>query len=107
MPDLTDVSGSAKYTSVDLNTVATTDLYSPSNDGMVYGVYLLNGGSSAEVDLVVTDGSSTATLQENGAGANMAFGDTLLLGSGDTLQADVVTKEGSAQTNTAVVITAE
>lgn len=107
MVSLDDVSGSATYTDVDLNTTGTTSLYKPANDGIVYGVYLLNGGSSAEVDIEITDGTDTATLQENGAGVNADFGNTLLVGSDQTIQATVQTAEGSAQTGTAVVITAE
>lgn len=108
--NLNAVDASATYTTVDLNdTSGTTDLFDPSGDATVYGVYLRNGGSSAVVNLEVTDGSDTATVVNNrgSGGADIALGDTLALGNGDKLQVNVTTAEGSAQSNTAVVFKTE
>jgi len=107
MVELTSVSAQSTYTDVDLNSTGTTTLLSPSTDVQISGVYLLNGGTSAEVDLEITDGTDTATLSEGSGGGNVTFGDTTILGAGDSLQITVQTAEGAAQTNTAVVIYAE
>jgi len=107
MVELTAVSAESNYTDIDLNSTGTTTLLDVATDVQVSGVYLLNGGTSAEADLEVTDGTDTATLSEGAAGANVAFSDATILGAGDSLQITVQTAEGSAQTNTAVVLYAE
>lgn len=97
-----------QYTDIDLNSTGTTAIASvPSDDvtdGMhVMGVYLKNGGSTAEVQLEVTDGSKTSVLAVPGAGNNLTFEGDVALSKDDTLQINVTTVEGSAQTNTAAV----
>lgn len=96
----------ADYTTVDLNATGTTALLDRDTAADVWGVYLRNGGSTAEVSLEITDGSNTATLADNrgSAGANIEFDGPLELAASETLQANVTTAEGSAQSNTAVVI---
>lgn len=94
----------AQYTSVDLNSNATTDLLDIGVRTEVTGVYLQNGGTSAVVQLEVTDGTDTAVLTPGQAAGNgIDYGDTVQLDSADKLQANVTTVEGAAQSNTAVV----
>lgn len=98
----------ATYTSIDLNDTSTTStIYDPSTDAEVSGVYMQNGGTSAEVQLEVTDGTDTSVLAVPGAGNSLEFGDTISLGDGDSLQINVTTAEGTAQANTAVVFKTE
>jgi hypothetical protein len=105
--DIVDASYPTKavgYTSVDLNTDATTDLYDPSDEAVVHGVYLQHGGSTAVVQLEITDGTDTAVLTPGqAAGDGIAFTGPIGLDSGEKIQANVTTKEGSAQSNTAAV----
>lgn len=90
------------FTSIDLNTADATTIYNPIR-GTVSGVYMKNGGSTAEVELQVTDGSNTATLAVPGAGNNLEFSGDIFVDKGVSVQIDVTTKEGSSQNNTAVV----
>lgn len=94
-----------EYTDVDLNTDATTEIFSPShNEQAVERVEMPNGGSTAEVALEVTDGTTTYTLASSGSGGDaVSFAGTLPLTDGETLQINVTTVEGSAQTDTAGV----
>ena len=105
--NLNTVDAKVDYTDIDLNSTGTTDIYDPGEDATVYGVFLENGGSTAEVNLEATDGTDTAVLAQPGAGNDVEFGDTVVLGGGDKLQINVTTAEGSAQTNTAVVLRSE
>lgn len=95
------------YTSVDLNTAATTTIYSPSNGAQLGSVYLDNGGGTADLRLEVTDGTSTAVLADPSGGAAIEFTDSMYLGSSDSVQVVVETAEGSALTETAFVSFAE
>lgn len=97
-----------EYTSVDENTTGTTTLYSPTNDAKVSGVHLNNPGSTAELRLEVTDGTSTAVLSDPGAGTSIAFNDEIFLSGGtDQLQVVVEAAEGSSQSETAAVSRSE
>lgn len=108
MSNLRDVSAGSNYTSVDLNSNATTDLYDPSSDATVFGVFLENSGSSAVVQLEVTDGTNTAVLTPGQtAGDGISFHGEVFLGEGDKLQANVTTIEGSSLSETAVVLEAQ
>jgi len=107
MADLNNDNQSAEYTSIDLNSTGATTVYDPSDDSEVSGVYLNNGGSTAEVQLEATDGSDTSILAVPGAGNSLEFSGTALLDSGDSLQINVTTAEGAALTGTAVVFRAE
>lgn len=104
-----DTTPGTDYTTVDLNATGTTAVYSSDSAAMVYGVYLRNGGGTAVVSLEVTDGTDTATLADNrgSGGANIAFGEELELAASETLQVNVTTAEGVAQSNTAVVFRSE
>jgi len=93
------------YTDVDLNATGSTTLFDPDDGAEVSGVYLPNGGSTAEVDLEVTDGTDTTTLVVGGAGGRVEFGNTVRLGGDDSLQATVRVAEGTALTETAVAFT--
>lgn len=94
----------AYTTGIDLNTTGTTDVYDPSTEALVHGVYMRNGGGTAVVRLEVTDGTNTAVLTPGQSGGEgIAFGDTIALDSGQKLQVNVTTAEGSSQTNDAVV----
>lgn len=94
-----------EFASVDLNATGTTDVYDPSDDAEVYGVFLRTPGGTAVANLEITDGSNTATLVDNrgSAGADIEFGDTIALSSAEKLQVNVTTKEGSSSTGTAAV----
>lgn len=91
-------------TGVDLNADATTDVYDPSQQAIVYGVYLPNGGSSAIVQLELTDGTDTGVVTPGqGAGDAVDYTGPIVLNKGWKLQVNVTTVEGGAQTNDAVV----
>lgn len=108
MPTYNQSTAAGTYTTVDLNTNATTDLYDPSTDAEISGVFLQNGGSTAVVQLEVTDGTDTAVVTPGQAGGDgIDMGDTISLGASDKLQANVTTVEGAAQSNTAVVLKRE
>lgn len=106
--DIEDANYPAKdveYASVNLNATGTTALYNPTEDAVAHGVHLQNGGSTAVVQLEVTDGTDTAVLtpgQAAGDGIAWEPGE-YGLDAGDTLQVNVTTAEGAAQTNTAAV----
>lgn len=100
---------SVAYSSVDLNTVATTDVYDPTEDAEVHAVHLANSGSTAVVQLEVTDGTDTAVLtQGQAAGDGIAWEPgTYGLEAGEKLQANVTTAEGSSLTGTAAASVGE
>lgn len=95
------------FTEIDLNATGTTTIYDPNTDGEVFGTFLENGGSTAEVQLEVTDGTDTAVLSNPGAGDGVSFGETIRLSPTESLQINVTTAEGAALTNTAAVSRAE
>jgi hypothetical protein len=107
MPNLNNIDSAGVYTSIDQNSTGSTTVYDPTGDGEVTGVFLENSGSTAELALEVTDGTDTARLAEPGAGNRLAFGETIRLGIGDSLQVNVLVAEGTAQTETAVAFTTE
>lgn len=94
-----------QYTDVDLNATGTTTILSPGADVRVFGVFMEHGGSTAEVNLEVTDGTNTAVISQPGAGGNIGGGDTLALDANNELQVNVTTAEGAALTGTVVVLT--
>ena len=96
------MSNGVTYTSVDLNATGTTTVYTPSTDANV-SVFMENGGSTAEVNLEVTDGTDTAVLAQPGAGGSVEFGDVVALDGDQSLQINVTTAEGSALTGTVAV----
>jgi len=104
MANLNTTDSTAVYTSIDLNTAATTTLYDPDEDAEISGVFLPNGGSTAEVSLEVTDGTDTGTLAQSGAGGAIEFGDTIRIGEADSIQLTVTTVEGAALSETATVL---
>lgn len=89
------------FTSIDLNTAATTTVYNPATDAELGGVHMAHGGSTAEVRLEITDGTNTAVLSDPGAGAPIHFSDDLQLDAGESLQIVVEVTEGAALTETA------
>ena len=96
------------FTEIDLNDTNTTStVYDPNTDGEIYGVFMENGGSTAEVQLEVTDGTDTAVLAVPGAGNDLAFSETIRISTTESLQINVTTAEGAAQTNTAAVSRSE
>lgn len=101
------MTSNATYTSIDLNDTSTTSTIFDPLEGRATGVYLKNGGSTAEFQLESTDGSSTAVLAVPGAGNNLEFGNEVHLDNDDSLQINVTTAEGSSQTNTCVVFYGE
>jgi len=93
-----------EYTDIDLNSTGATTIYDGDAQAAIYGVYLRNGGGTAEVRLEVTDGTDTATIANpSGAGASLEFTGPIVLNRTEDLQINVTTAEGSAQTNTAAV----
>lgn len=96
------------FTDIDLNDTSTTStIYNPSVPTTVYGVFLEQGGGTSEIQLELTDGSDTVVLDEKGAGENLSFQNMLVLSKAESLQIDVTTAEGSAQSDTAGVCHAE
>lgn len=96
------------FTAVDLNSGGTTTVADPSNDARVPSVHLTNGGSTAVVVLEVTDGTDTVVLTPGQtAGDNIAYQTDVMLDENESLQVNVTTPEGAAQTNTAAVGVAE
>lgn len=91
------------FTDVDLNTDATTDVLNNSRQTKVYRVELPNGGSTADIQLEITDGSNTHILDNPSAGNAISFTDTIVIDADETLQVNVTTVEGSAQTDTCYV----
>lgn len=105
--DIEDANYPAKtvgYTSIDLNSTGTTAIYNPTDEAVVHGVYLQNGGGTAVVQLEVTDGTDTAVLTPGQTGGEgIDYTGPLGLDSDETLQTNVTTAEGAAQSNTAAV----
>lgn len=97
------MSNDVQYTSVDLNATGTTTVYNPDHDGEAKGVYMDHGGSTAEVQLEVTDGTNTAVLATPGAGNALEFGNVVALDGDQKLQINVTTAEGSSLSETAAV----
>lgn len=97
------MSNDVQYTTVDLNSTGTTTVYDPDHDATAYGVYMANGGGTADVQLEVTDGTDTVVLDDPGAGSAIEFSDDLALDGDQSLQVNVTTAEGSALTETAAV----
>jgi len=104
---LNNSDSTGEYTSIDQNTTGTTTVYNPDTDAEVTGVYLDNPGSTAELALEVTDGTDTARLADPGAGNALSVGDSYRIGDTDSLQVNVLTAEGTAQSATAVVLRTE
>lgn len=90
-----------QYTEIDLNATGSTTVYDPDHDARAYGVFMAHGGTTAEVQLEVTDGVDTAVLDEPGAGNALEFGDTIALDADQSLQINVTAAEGGALTETA------
>lgn len=101
------VNRDTNYTSIDLNATGTTTILNPSREATVYSVHMENGGSTAEVNVEVTDGTDTAVVAQPGAGANVEFTGPVVIPSGETLQVNVTTAEGAAQSNTCLVTRGE
>lgn len=99
------MSNGVQYTDVDLNATGTTTVHNPSHDATAFGVYLPNSGSTAVVELRVTDGTDTVNLTPGqAAGDDVAYSDPLPLDGDNELEINVDTAEGSALTETAVVL---
>lgn len=107
MSNLNNSDSAGVYTSIDQNATGSTTIYDPNGDGEITGVFLENSGSTAELALEVTDGTDTARLTEPGAGNPIEFGETIRLGIDDSLEVNVLTAEGVAQSETAVAFTTE
>lgn len=93
-----------EFTDVDLNDNATTEVYNPGKEAHVYFVKMENTGSTAQAQLELTDGSSTAVLTTTqSAGDDIAWTVGMALGPDDKLQVNVTTVEGSALAGTVAV----
>lgn len=104
--DLDSVFVSVDTTSTGANTVYTPPASGSVTQALVYGVYTESDISTGALALEVTDGSTTIDLSVPGAGNEIAFGNTVALNRGDTLQINVVTSEAATTTN-AVAFVAE
>ena len=91
------------FTDIDLNTDATTVIFDPSTGATVERVEVPNGGSTAEFDVEVTDGTDTVILASSGAGNAVTLSDPVPLDDTTQLQVDVTAVEGGALTETAAV----
>lgn len=95
-------------TAIDLNSTGTTTVLDVGSDATAHGVHVPNGGSSAIIELQVTDGTTTVTLTTGQtAGDGIAYQDPLPLDGDNDLQVNVDTAEGSAQTTDAAVFVGE
>lgn len=94
------MTNTVQYTTVDLNATGTTTVYDPDFDAVVHGVFMDNGGATAEYQLEVTDGTDTAVLADLSAGAMLEFDADVALDAGQLLQVNVTTVEGSSLTET-------
>lgn len=95
------------FTDVDLNATGTTTVANPDKDARVSAVYLANGGSTADVQLEVTDGTDTVIVDDPVAGSGITHETDVMLDKGESLQVNVTTAEGSALTETAAVCVAK
>lgn len=89
------------FTTVNLNATGTTTVANPSGDARVPAVYLANGGGTADVQLEVTDGTSTVVVDDPAAGSGIVHETDVLLDEDESLQVNVTTAEGAALTETA------
>lgn len=94
------------FTDVDLNADAVTTLADPASDARVSSVYVPNGGSTAEIQLEVTDGTDTVVIDNPAAGSGIEHETDVLLDEGESVQMNVTTVEGSALTETAAACVA-
>jgi hypothetical protein len=94
------------FTDVDLNADAVTTVADPDTDARVPAVYLANGGSTAEIQLEVTDGTDTVVVDDPAAGDPITHETDVLLDEGESLQVNVTTVEGSALSETAAACVA-
>lgn len=95
------------FTAVDLNATGTTAIANPDSDARVSAVYLANGGSTADVQLEVTDGVDTAVIDNPAAGSGITHETDVMLDEDQTLQVNVTTAEGSALSETAAACVAQ
>jgi len=95
------------FTTVDLNTAATTTVANPTGDARVPAVHLAHGGSTAELRLEVTDGTDTAVLADPAAGDPVHYETETMLDEGESLQVVVEVTEGGALSETAAASVAE
>lgn len=80
------------YTTVDISSTGTTTVYDPSVDATVYLVVTPNEGiSTAEIDLRITDGNNTSSLDDPGAGTGVDFRETFVMPASDQLEIQVET----------------
>lgn len=99
------MSNGVVYTQIDLNATGTTTIYDPEHDATVQGVHLENAGSSADVHLEVTDGTTTVDLTTaQTAGDAIRYVDPTPLDSDNLLQVNVLSAEGSSLTSDAAVL---
>lgn len=100
-------SNGVTYTSVDLNATGTTTVFDPShNESTVEQVALENTGSTAVVQLEVTDGTNTVVLTPGqAAGDGVSYTGPLPLDGPQTLRVNVTTAEGAALSGTAGAFT--
>lgn len=97
-----DERAASDFTTVNVNSTGTTDLLNPSTARRVHGVYGEAATGSSTIDVEITDGTSTAKLQANADGDDVAFDDEFNLRSTDKLQANVTSAD--TNTNTTLVV---
>lgn len=95
------MSNDVVYTTVDLNATGTTTVYDPDTDATVERIQVPNGGSTAEFDVEVTNGSDTVVLESSGGGNAITIADPLPLNGAQSVQVNVTAAEGGALTETA------
>jgi hypothetical protein len=98
-----DEQTASDYVTVNVNTTGTTDLLDPSNTRRIHGVFGAAATASSTIDLELTDGTNTATLDGNADGDDVVFGETFNMRSTDKLQANVTSADTDTDTTLVVL----
>lgn len=96
----------SEFTTVDLNATGTTTLADPDSDARLPAVYVPNGGSTADIQLEVTDGADTVVVDNPAAGEAIEHETDVLIDAGQSVQVNVTTAEGTALSETAAACVA-
>lgn len=87
------------YTSIDFSSTGTTTILDPNDDQIIFAIRMAATNiSTGDSRLETTDGSSTAILDDPGAGNPISLINTWVIPNSDTLQINVEATENSTQT---------
>lgn len=102
MPVSNETQADVAYTSIDLTTSGATTVFNPSHDGAAYGVYMDNNTTSGNVQLELSDGSSTTAIANPSQGSALEFGNTVPMDGDDLLKINVTATAASGSETAAV-----